>query len=171
MNIYSDKCPNCGTFISIPDATKCPGCISSIYWDGRYYHSSAKSRDAQIQAEAARSAAAEASYKAYWNSEEGRKEQREQAVRWEKEGEKRKRDKFIDNVIEGLKSFVGILFVGLVVGFSIGCITYIFQNIIFASSPYPHDQMGQAFRDGFKFGFLLITIPGSLWILINIRNS
>jgi hypothetical protein len=58
MNIYSDKCPHCGTYISIPEATKCPGCISSIYWGftfdtpshqrGYYYFPSAESRrDAQ----------------------------------------------------------------------------------------------------------------------------
>jgi hypothetical protein len=56
MNIYRDKCPHCGTYISIPEATRCPGCISSIYWGFSsdetvggifkyYYYPSAESRD------------------------------------------------------------------------------------------------------------------------------
>jgi hypothetical protein len=61
MNIYTDKCPYCGTYISIPDATICPGCLKQIYWGpgasneyGRsnwndYYYPSKESLDAQIK--------------------------------------------------------------------------------------------------------------------------
>jgi len=31
MNIYKDKCPFCGAFISISNASVCPGCNSRIY--------------------------------------------------------------------------------------------------------------------------------------------
>lgn len=75
-----------------------------------------------------------------------------------------------DALIDSFQTFVGILITGLLVGLVIGIFTYLFQNIIFASSPYPRDQIGQAFVDGFIFGFLLFIIPGSLWILSKVLN-
>jgi F0F1-type ATP synthase assembly protein I len=73
-------------------------------------------------------------------------------------------------LIDSFQTFFGILFTGLVVGLVIGIFTYMFQKVIFTTSPYPHDQMGQAFVDGFIFGFLLFIIPGSLWILSEVLN-
>jgi hypothetical protein len=32
MNIYQEKCPFCGSYIAIKDATICPGCNKSIYY-------------------------------------------------------------------------------------------------------------------------------------------
>jgi hypothetical protein len=71
MNIYLDKCPHCGTHISIPEATRCPGCMSSVYYgwygnypSGYYYYPSEESRDAYYW---------ELRSKAYWDSEEGKK--------------------------------------------------------------------------------------------------
>ena len=51
MKVYNDKCPHCGTYISIPEATKCPGCMASIYWGGErseYYWPSEEARDIHI---------------------------------------------------------------------------------------------------------------------------
>ena len=83
---------------------------------------------------------------------------------------KRNAEKIKDELSEVFKTCVGILSTGLGVGLFIGVFTYIFQKIIFASSPYPHDQMGQAFIDGFKFGFLLIIIPGLLWLFFGVLS-
>jgi len=32
MNIYTDQCPYCGTYIRIANATVCPGCSKSIFY-------------------------------------------------------------------------------------------------------------------------------------------
>lgn len=64
MNIYTDKCPHCGTYISIREATRCPGCSSSIYRYAFYYYPSLEAVEAAEEAAAADLA--------YWNSEAGK---------------------------------------------------------------------------------------------------
>ena len=76
--IYTNKCPFCGTYISIKDATLCPGCAKSIYygpdphwswhkstWDSLsyYYYANKQERDQAIRNKVA--------VDKYWASEEG----------------------------------------------------------------------------------------------------
>jgi hypothetical protein len=62
--IYTNKCPFCGTYISIEYATICPGCSSSIYYNYYYYPSQ------EMLDEAIKNRIAE---EKYWASEEGKK--------------------------------------------------------------------------------------------------
>ncbi len=62
--IYTNKCPFCGTYISIENAIICPGCSSSIYYNYYYYPSQ------EMLDEAIKNRIAE---EKYWTSEEGRK--------------------------------------------------------------------------------------------------
>lgn len=48
INLYKDKCPHCGTYISIQGATLCPGCRSEVYYSDYLYFPSQEYRDDNI---------------------------------------------------------------------------------------------------------------------------
>ena len=117
MNIYSDKCPHCGTYISIPEATRCPGCVSSIFYDGYLYHPSKESVDAKINKDAV--------VEAYRRSEEGKKAGLEvladnEAREKERQARQERREKMIDqsslSCLVGMGVFVSIPIVWLFFG-------------------------------------------------------
>ena len=92
--IYTDKCPFCGTHISIKNATICPGCSSSIYYDYYYYPSQG------MLDEAIKNRIAE---EKYWGSKEGQKRLKEKmANALEKSQEKIKTPINLKECLSGL---------------------------------------------------------------------
>ena len=102
MQIYRDKCPFCGTHISIENAVICPGCTLPIYYgpgikdfSGNFYYTNKRERDAVI----ANKIASEIAVKEYWESEEGKKRAARELADLQEECRKNNRAETVKRII------------------------------------------------------------------------